>query len=191
LRQPKGTVISTITVVHNQERLSKVEQIKDFSQAEKKILDDINRCLESVAFVMRPQRMSLADGIGVLSKLREVAYEEINQIQHEEMLLRAVLFLQEALFTGQPIDWYWNPRQTGDYSEPDIRAVKNGEIMLSAEVTASERPVGIIDVRMRDTLAKLNRMPGRKYYFVRSNVMEQRARTKVEKGGFDIHVKKI
>jgi hypothetical protein len=105
------------------------------------------------------------------------------------MLLRAALFLQKGLFTGQQIDWYWNPRQTGDYS--DIRAVISGEIVLSAEVTTSERPVGIIDARMRDTLDKLNRMPGSKFYFVRSNAMEQRAKTKVEKSGFEIQVIEI
>jgi hypothetical protein len=63
--------------------------------------------------------------------------------------------------------------------------------LLSAEVTASERPVGTIDTRIRDTLAKLGNMPGRRFYFVRTASMEQRATTKIEKGGFAIEVKRI
>jgi hypothetical protein len=69
--------------------------------------------------------------------------------------------------------------------------MRAGEIVLSAEVTTSERPVGIIDTRIRDTLAKLSTMPGRRFYFVRTDTMGQRAMTKVEKGGFPIEVRRI
>ena len=168
-----------------------MERIHSFTQAERKILDDIRSCLESIRHVASLDVISVRDGVNVLSRLRQVAYEDINQIQHEEMALRAAQSLQETEFPDQRIDWYWNPRQTGDDSEPDLRATKNGEIVLSAEVTASERPVGSIDTRMRETLTKLNSMPGRRFYFVRTDTMEQRARTKVEKAGFHIEVRKL
>jgi len=134
---------------------------------------------------------SVSLGIEILSTLRQVASEDINQIQHEEMTLRAALLLQETIFPGQRVAWYWNPRQTGDRSEPDLRAALTGEIVLSAEVTTSERPVRAIDKRMTHTLAKLGRMPGRKFFFVRSEAMEQRARAKIEKGRFGIEVRRI
>ncbi|MEW6613873.1 MAG: hypothetical protein AB1401_00150 [Thermodesulfobacteriota bacterium] len=134
---------------------------------------------------------SATDGASVLNKLRQVAYEDINQIQHEEMILRAARLLQSTEFPDQQIDWYWNPRQTGDNSEPDLRAIRGGEIVISAEITASEKPVGTIDTHIRDTLTKLNNMPGRKFYFVRTASMEQRAKTKVEKGRYAIEIKRI
>jgi hypothetical protein len=166
-----------------------MEHIRSFAEVERKILADIRRCLESVRQVASKDVISVSEGVNILSRLRQVAYEDINQIQHEEMALRAARLLQDTVFVDQQLDWYWNPRQTGDESEPDLRATKNGEIVLSAEVTASERPVGTIDIRIRDTLAKLSSMPGRRFYFVRTAPMEQRAKTKVERGGFDIEVR--
>lgn len=168
-----------------------MERIHNFINAESKILTDVRRCLESVRQVAGKDVTSAIDGINVLSKLRQVAYEDINQIQHEEMVLRAARSLQENDFPNQQIEWYWNPRQTGDNSEPDLRATLGKDILLSAEVTTSEKPVGTIDTRISNTLTKLNSMPGRKFYFVRTISMEQRARTKVQKAGFAIEVRKI
>jgi imidazoleglycerol phosphate synthase glutamine amidotransferase subunit HisH len=44
---------------------------------------------------------------------------------------------------------------------------------------------------MASTLKKLNDMPGRKYYFVRTYTMEQRAVTKVAKNRYSVAVRKI
>ena len=41
---------------------------------------------------------------------------------------------------------------------------------------------------MRDTLAKLNEMEGAKFYFIRSDAIEMRARTKIKKNGWNITV---
>ena len=69
---------------------------------------------------------------------------------------------------------------------------RNGTgVLLSAEITASERPIGAIDVHMRDTLTKLSTMPGRKLYFVRTDAMQMRAKTKVSGAGHSIEVRKI
>lgn len=57
--------------------------------------------------------------------------------------------------------------------------------------TALEKPVGTIDTRISNTLTKLNSMPRRKFYFVRTISMEKRARTKVQKAGFAIEARKI
>jgi len=168
-----------------------MEHIRSFAEVEERIIADIRRCLESVRQVASQNIKSVSNGVNILSRLRQVAYEDINQIQHEEMALRAARLLQETVFLNQQLEWYWNPRQTGEESEPDLRATKNGEIVLSAEVTTSERPVGTIDTRIRDTLAKLSTMPGLRFYFVRTAPMEQRAKTKVQRGGFAIEVRRI
>jgi hypothetical protein len=168
-----------------------MELLQDFGEAEEKLLREIRRCLESVRQAIKRDPITASDGVNLLNSLRKVSYEDINQLQHEEMALSAARLLQETEFRGERLDWYWNPRQTGDAAEPDLRAVRNGEIMVSAEVTTSQRPIGTIDTRMRDTLAKLNKMPGRRFYFVKTGSMEHRAKSKVKRAGFAVEVRKI
>jgi hypothetical protein len=63
--------------------------------------------------------------------------------------------------------------------------------VILAEITTSDRPVGVIDGRMRRTLEKLSRMQGSRYYFVRTEKMEQRALTKVRKASWAITVVRL
>lgn len=168
-----------------------MERLQNFAEAERNLLAEIRRCLESVRQVINRDPVTANAGVNLLNSLRMVSYEDINQLQHEEMALSAARLLQETEFCGEDLDWYWNPRQTGDAAEPDLRAVRNGEIMVSAEVTTSQRPIGAIDTRMRDTLAKLNKMPGRRFYFVKTGSMEHRAKSKVKRAGFAVAVRKI
>lgn len=168
-----------------------MEQIVDFQEAEEKILADIHACISRIRKTVDYEFSSTIDGIAVLSKLRQLTYEDLNQVQHEELVFRAAQFLSNSEFKGRNIKWFWNPRQTGNEFEPDLRATYNEEIALSAEVTTSERPIGTIDGRMRDTLKKLADMPGRKFYFVRTEEMENRAKTKVSKLSTSIKVLRI
>ena len=133
----------------------------------------------------------MRQGIETLTQLRQQVYEDLNQIQHEEMVLRAARFLQESRLARETIEWFWNPRQTGAITEPDLRGELDSQIVVSAEVTTSERPVGSIDRRMAHTLHKLNDMPGRRIYFVRTDSMARRARTKVKKSAYEIEVVRI
>lgn len=88
-------------------------------------------------------------------------------------------------------NWEWNPRQTGDASEPDIRATQFGKTIISGEVTTSPNPIGKIDSRMASTLRKLAEMEGRKLYFVSTISMARRACTKAGKAGYNIEVVRI
>jgi len=125
-----------------------MEKIISLSEAETNLLSDIKTCVERIRSLVREDVTTVHRGIETLRRLREAIYEDLNQIQHEEMILRAARSLQGSDFQWEVVDWYWNPRQTGDRSEPDLRGVKNGEIVVSAEITTSERPVGTIDGRM-------------------------------------------
>ncbi len=168
-----------------------MEQIVDFQEAEEKILADIHACISHIRKTVDYEFSSTRGGIEVLLRLRQRTYEDLNQIQHEELAFRAAQFLRDYEFKGRDLKWYWNPRQTGNEFEPDLQATENEEIVLSAEVTTSERPIGTIDGRMSDTLEKLSDMPGRKFYFVRTEEMERRARTKVSKLSISIKVQRI
>lgn len=168
-----------------------MERIVSLVEAGGKVLSNIRKCLTDIRALVQDSPSSVLQGIDTLKTLRQAVYEDINQIQHEEMILRAVRFLQDSDFRGRTVDWYWNPRQTGDVSEPDLRGLISEEVAVSAEITASENPVGTIDSRMASTLKKLNDMPGTRYYFVRTHAMEQMAMTKVAKNRYSVEVRRI
>lgn len=168
-----------------------MEEIIDIAQAKDKVLSDMNRFLKAIREFVAEDVSSLSHGLVKLRKIRSSVYENLNQIQHEYLILQGLLWLSENGFNQPNIRWYWNPRQTGDGEEPDLRAMVDGEIVISAEATTSESPQGVIDSRMRDTLVKLNQMRGSKYYFIRTAAMGNRALTKVAKGKMNVRVVKI
>ncbi|MBX7133441.1 MAG: hypothetical protein K1X67_12275 [Fimbriimonadaceae bacterium] len=160
----------------------------DLATAPAKVLEDIRRYLTELRRIVPPSVQSVGEGIAVLSAIRQASYEDLNQIQHEYAALCAARWLVNNGHSDGDPEWQWNPRQTGDSSEPDVRAVRDGQVLVSAEVTTSLSPKGVIDTRMGKTLAKLAGMQGKKFYFVLSRQMEVRARTKVQKGALPVTV---
>lgn len=158
-----------------------MEPIGQIEIARQKVLKDISIFLSTVHELSGRKVVSTPDGIALLKKLRSETYEDLNQIQHEHMILIAVDWLVKDRQWPTGAQWYWNPRQTGDGSEPDLRVSHNGKTILSAEITTSENPVGTIDSRMKSTLEKLAQMEGDKHYFVRSASMAMRAKQQLQR----------
>lgn len=158
---------------------------------EEKVYERVRQVLSKITLAVQKEPSDLETGIKILSNLRKEIYEDLNQIQHEAMILRAAQSISSTDFIGYSLDWYWNPRQTGSAEEPDLRGDINGKVIVSAEITTSVKPEGIIDKRMKSTLKNLNNMPGKKLYFVRTDSMEKRAKTKAEKAGYHIEVRKV
>ena len=113
--------------------------------------------------------------------LRSKIYEKLNQIQHEYSLSRAIAYLKNIEKISQNDEIYWNPRQTGKSSEPDICVLRKTKIILSCELTTSTEAIGNIDQRMKEVLIKLSKMEGDLFYFVVSERMKKRADTKLSK----------
>lgn len=168
-----------------------MEQLGTFQEAHQKVLTDIQRFLATVSRLSSLPCTTAETGIGILDRLRKDTYEDLNQIQHEHLIVRAAEWLLAERKCPPETRWFWNPRQTGDNSEPDLRGSHSGAIVISAEITTSEKPVGTIDSRMQKTLAKLAEMQGSKFYFVRTPQMQQRANTKITKGGWEIEVVRL
>jgi hypothetical protein len=160
----------------------------NLSTAKEKILADVRRYIAEVQSITRSPVETVEEGIRALVALRKASYEDLNQIQHEYAALCAVHWLVAQGRASNGITWQWNPRQTGDASEPDIRAVSELKTVISGEVTTSPKPIGFIDSRMASTLKKLAAMAGEQFYFVLTAPMAQRARTKVAKAGYEIVV---
>lgn len=167
-----------------------MKKLSNIEDAENNALAEIQRLLKEIR-TLASAVDSLSDGLNRLRQIRNAQYENLNQIQHECLLLQGLRWLRDHDYNSNRLDWYWNPRQTGDFSEPDLLAKLDGEVILSAEATTSETPAGVIDSRMRDTLKKLNDFQGRKFYFVQTKAMAQRARTKIDHNSWTIDVVQI
>ena len=165
-----------------------MEQIGNLSSAEERVLEKVKQLLSDAKRDVEEEPSNFKDGIRVVERLREDIYENLNQIPHEAMIIRAVRDLQSKDLAGKSVDWCWNPRQTGGPKEQDLRGTVNGSICISAEITASK---SLIDETIAATLEKLSKMPGKKIYFVRTEPMEKRATTKVNNHDWSIQVRRI
>jgi len=167
-----------------------MQKIENSTSAEAKLLADIQSVLSIIKRLSDQQIENVQVGVAQLRMIRSSVYEDINQIQHEYLIVRALgWLLQEGC--ASEVTWEWNPRQTGTSNEPDLRGSLSGTVLISAEASASERPVGVIDSRMKETLYKLSQMAGQKYYFVCSDEMACRARTKIQKHSWPITVVRL
>jgi hypothetical protein len=164
-----------------------MQVIKSPTTAEAKVLADIQTVLSTIRELSAQEIDDVQLGVTQLRIIRSLVYEDINQIQHEYLILQALSWLCRN-GSASDITWEWNPRQTGTANEPDLRGSLNGTVLISAEASASERPVGVIDSRMKETLGKLSQMEGQKYYFVCSEEMACRARTKIAKNNWPVKV---
>lgn len=165
-----------------------MKELLDIHHEGKAVFHKAHQLIEKLRkLIVEPSSNSM-DQIKKLRSIRKNVYEDLNQIQHEHLLISAIGWLVNDERFFKDVKWSWNPRQTGDRTEPDIRGQKNEEIIISAEATTSEAPVGSIDKRMKGVLNKLNEMDGEKFYFVSTKAMKQRAKTKIEKLGYDIAV---
>ncbi len=167
-----------------------MRRIESSITAEEKVLADIQAVLSILKRLSSQQIDNVQLGVAQLRAIRSSVYEDINQIQHEYLILQALRWLLQKGLASE-ITWEWNPRQTGTANEPDLRGSLNGTVLISAEASASERPVGVIDSRMQRTLYKLSQMAGEKYYFVCSDEMACRARTKITKQCWPITVARL
>jgi hypothetical protein len=165
-----------------------MENIGNLNSAEQKVLADSSLLLKTLRENCATEPTSAADAVSVLANIRDLAYENLNQIQHEYLILLAAKYLTEEAIVPAETFWQWNPRQTGGSSEPDLQGTVGAAVLISAEITTSRRPIGTIDKRMRTTLAKLNVFAGQRFYFVRTSAMATRASTIVRANDYTIAV---
>ncbi len=78
----------------------------------------MNDFIDKVKSYSREPVNDLDEGLKRLRDIRKVAYENLNQIQLEYLILQGAAYLEKEYYSDHKIEWYWNPRQTGDSSEP-------------------------------------------------------------------------
>ena len=133
---------------------------------------------------------NLTEQVQTLNNIRIDTYEELNQLQH----VAAIIIVAEKLQLEFPEinKWAWHPRQTSHKDFADLTGFVNDTIILNAEVTTSMKPVGTIDKRMQNTLTSLSNKTGKKFYYVQTDEMLRRAKTKISKNNnWDIETRRI
>jgi len=137
-----------------------VERIADLNIAEKDVLKKVNQLLYGIREAVEVEPTGLAVGIGILQRLCQEIYEDLNQIQHEAMILRTARSLQGRELAEQNVESYWNPRQTGTAEEPDPRGIIAGRIVVSAEITTSDPNLtpAIADVKLQEETFHYNKL---------------------------------
>ena len=168
-----------------------MQPLIDIAVEEANILARLHDCVARIEQLIATDITDVASGVALLRLLRSGSAEDINQLQHAALVLAAARHLKSAHPELASADWFWHPFQTGGIDEPDLRATRDSEIIISAEATASERPVGLIDSRMAHTLEKLQAIPGQRFYFVRTPAMQHRAETKIRNAQYAITVVSI
>src|SRR5262245_17865127 len=99
-----------------------------FAEARRKVLADVQRFLTTVREISAMSIRTPEAGIATLALLRRETYEDLNQIQHEYMIVCAADWLVQKARCPADTNWLWNPRQTGNDTEPDLRAEHRGVV---------------------------------------------------------------
>lgn len=164
-----------------------MQPLPSISSARNHLAEKVDTAFIHIKAAAEAQSGNLVADVEVLKNLRAQIYEDLNQIQHRALILDAADYIDQKNET--PLTWSWHPEQTGIASDPDLLGEYDGQPVVSAEASASARPIGNIDVHMSSTLKSLSQMPGKRYYFVRTEAMATHARTKTSKiPGADITV---
>lgn len=156
---------------------------------EKNLKIELQSWFDTMKIYLKDVPIELNDQLKLLEKIRVSHYEQLNQIQHALSIVLAAKELQ--LEFPRINSWTWHPRQTSHIDFADLTGYINGDVFLNAEITTSSKPIGTIDRHMKSTLESLSRKNGKKFYFVRTEVMKKRAITKIAKFECEIEIRRL
>jgi len=96
-------------------------RIDNVADVGKNVFKGVRQLRDRLVELMDDDIETVEDGLRFVRSVRDAIYEDLNQLLHEQLLLAAIRWLSAAGFGGKTV-WSWNPRQTGDSSEPDLQA---------------------------------------------------------------------
>ena len=164
-----------------------MSNLESFEHARHELLADVQRRLLILQRLNSEPVESIDDAMTRLQLLRRQALDDLNEIQRDYLLVLAAEWLVAHGMAAASTRWQLKPR-AGGADLPPLVGRDGDTVTISAEVNASDEPIGAIDAQMRRVLFRLSTMPGRRFYFVRSASMKRRAVTKVIKAGWDVAV---
>jgi len=158
-------------------------------EEEKKIKEDLTEIFQKIQQHTETIPTTTKEQVEKLSLLRSDIYEDLNQLQHISLILEVAKLLQKEF--PEINNWRWHPKQTSKPDEADLTGFNDKKIIISSEVTTSQNPVGTIDSRMKKTLESLSTKRGKRFYFVLTKSMYDRAKTKIRNNNWDIIPRQI
>ncbi len=117
-----------------------MKTLGDLSAAQNSVLEHARTLLETIRRCAANEPETVAEAIGMLAEIRVEAYEDLNQLQHEYLILCSATWLVDTQVVPSSVSWQWNPHQTGDKTEPDLAAESDQKRLVSAEITTLGRP---------------------------------------------------
>ena len=164
-----------------------MERLGDIDRVETELYESIQATIQKIRKIVSVEVQSPKKSVQLLRELRKEVYEDINQLQHADLVLKTARFIEHRNRQTE-IEWYWHPFQTGGSDEPDLKGLINGIVEFSIEVTTSESPNGTIRKRIYEVLKKLNKLEGQKIYVVNTRLMKVAAENKIIKERYSIDV---
>jgi hypothetical protein len=132
-----------------------MQLVGNIEDAEAAVLADVVTLVDELRTLIAVTPTTASQGVELLSQVRDAAYADLNQIHHEYLILCAIRWLTSRHPEYQHAEWRWNPRQTGDASEPDLQCILSRRICISAEITTSRRPIGTIPLVSRLSASRI------------------------------------
>jgi hypothetical protein len=154
----------------------------------------VDKLLTGITEFNTKKVFTLSDKVKILNDIRKHFYENLNQFQHENLLLKVCDYFEgenKENIRYEIDTWKWHPNQTSKKDEVDLMGFKNEKLVVCAEVTTANSPNGKIDTIMRNTLDGLNKLKTDKYYVVTTDEMYKRAKSKIKNRGLNIKLLKF
>lgn len=129
--------------------------LSSLTAAEEQVYGNATALITRVRRAIKKEPSNASEATSLVRTLRSTVYEDMNQIQHENLILRGARWLIAESHVSENVEWRWNPRQTGPADEPDLSAIEAGRQIVSAEATTSAKPDGVIDRKMATRLRNL------------------------------------
>lgn len=152
---------------------------------EKKLLrKELSDWFNKIGKLIANKPPTINEQIELLSLIRKDTYEDLNQLQHKGFIIEIAEQLQ--LEFPQITKWTWHPKQTSHKDDADLTGFCKTSVVLNVEVTTSLNPVGTIAKRMEKTLVSLNKKRGKLFYYVKTEKMLNRAKTKIKNNSLKV-----
>src|SRR5208283_6017706 len=107
-----------------------MEEIESLVSAENKLLKRLQDYFFKTRAAVQNEPTSSGMSLKMLNSLHSLVCADIDQLQYEALMLQTAKVLQNDVYNGAPLNWRWNPCQSGKQDEPDLEASDQKHVIL-------------------------------------------------------------
>ena len=82
-----------------------MERIGDITSAESQLLNQLKEVFSHIRVAGQAEPINLELGLEILKRLRHLVYEDMNQLQHEALVLKVAKLLQADFYRHVAVKW--------------------------------------------------------------------------------------